>query len=129
MLGYSKFSKGYGVYNTETHIVEESIHVKFDDKLDFEKSKLVEKFIDLEITYSSSEGKNSKVEEPEAKDFEAPKREVVKAQNHLRRHKQRSSHSEELIMGDKSEPVKTRSSFKFSEESLLFGVFDRAYIN
>jgi hypothetical protein len=37
MLGYSERSKGYKVYNSETKIVEESIHVRFDDKLDLEK--------------------------------------------------------------------------------------------
>lgn len=50
MLGYSEQSKIYIIYNTETRIVDESIHVKFDDKLDLEKSKLVDKFADLEIS-------------------------------------------------------------------------------
>jgi len=31
-LGYSERSKAYKVYNSETHCVEESMHVKFDDK-------------------------------------------------------------------------------------------------
>jgi len=31
-LGYSEMSKAYRVYNTETLCVEESMHVKFDDK-------------------------------------------------------------------------------------------------
>ena len=31
-LGYSKRSKAYRVYNSETLCVEESMHVKFDDK-------------------------------------------------------------------------------------------------
>ena len=39
MLGYSGRSRGYKVYNTETQIVEESISVRFDDKLDSQKSK------------------------------------------------------------------------------------------
>ena len=39
-LGCYERSKGYKVYNTETHSLEESIHVRFDDKLDSEKSKL-----------------------------------------------------------------------------------------
>ena len=34
MLGYSERSRGYRVYNTETQIMEESISVHFDDKLD-----------------------------------------------------------------------------------------------
>ena len=31
-LGYSERSKAYRVYNSETLYVEESMHVKFDDK-------------------------------------------------------------------------------------------------
>ena len=31
-LGYSERSKAYRLYNTETLCVEESMHVKFDDK-------------------------------------------------------------------------------------------------
>lgn len=64
MLGYSERSKGYKVYNTATRIIEESIHVKYGDKLDSEKSKYVEKFADLEIIYLNSEDKDS-----EDKDF------------------------------------------------------------
>lgn len=60
LLGYSKNFKGYRVYNTETRVVEESIHVRFDDKLDSKKSNLVEKFIDVEITYSGSARKLQK---------------------------------------------------------------------
>ena len=37
--------------------MEESIHVRFDDKLDPEKSKLVEKLADLEITLAGSDEK------------------------------------------------------------------------
>lgn len=52
ILGYSECSKGYQIYNMETRIMEESIHVRFDYKLDPEKSKIVEKFANLEITFS-----------------------------------------------------------------------------
>jgi hypothetical protein len=54
LLGYSKRSKGYIIFNTGIRIVEESIHVRFNDKLDPEKSKLVEKFADLKINLSES---------------------------------------------------------------------------
>jgi hypothetical protein len=57
MLGYSKFSKGYRVYNTETKIVEESVHVIFDDKLNPKKSKLVEKLANLDISLAGSDKK------------------------------------------------------------------------
>lgn len=35
------------------------MHVKFVDKLDYQKSKLVDKFEDLETSYSDSEAKAS----------------------------------------------------------------------
>lgn len=79
MLGYSECSKGYIVYNIETRIAEESIHVKFAD---------------LEITYSDSEGKELEANESEGKDFETVQPEAVETQTPLRRQIQRSSHSE-----------------------------------
>lgn len=112
MLGHSEHSKVYKVYNTETQIVEESTHARFDDNLNSEKLKLVEKFVDLEITDSGSEDNNLEAKEAEAKDFESPWPEVVEAQNPLRRNRHISSYFEELIMGDKSKPVRTISSFK-----------------
>jgi hypothetical protein len=69
MSGYSEWSKGYRVYNTETKIVEKSIHVRFDDKLDLEQSKLVDQFTDLEITYTRAEDNDS-----EKIDSESPQR-------------------------------------------------------
>lgn len=56
MLGYSERPKGYRVYNTETNIVEEEIHVKADDMIVPEMSKLDEKLAGLKIIYSNSEG-------------------------------------------------------------------------
>ena len=50
-----------------------SHHVRFDDKLDSDKSKLVEKFADLEITFpepgdkdKAPEAKEPEVQNPEA---------------------------------------------------------------
>ena len=59
MLGYSERSRGYRVYNTETQIVEESISVRFDDKLDSEKSKQNEVFAGIEIEFAGSEDNSS----------------------------------------------------------------------
>lgn len=108
------------MYNNEIRIVEESIHVKFDDKLDLDKSKIVEKFLDLEISYSDSKGNESKV-----KDFEDSQHKVSQSESKvvspvpLRNQKQRYSHPKELILGDKAEPIRTRSSFKPSDEMIL----------
>lgn len=56
MLGYSECSKDYKMYNIETNIIEESINVKFDNKLDPEKSKLDENCAYLKMTYSNTKG-------------------------------------------------------------------------
>lgn len=63
ILGHFEHLKGYKVYNTETQIIMESIHINFDYKLDLEKSKLVDKFVDLEISYSDFEGKKYEVKD------------------------------------------------------------------
>src|ERR1044072_177118 len=122
LLGYSKRSKGYRVYNKETHIVEESIHVRFNDKLDLEKSKLVEKFADLEITFSESDekGKTPEVEEPKVQPPEATTSEdATSNQTSQKRNWTRKSHPEDQILGNKNAPVGTRSAFRTSEENLL----------
>lgn len=68
MLGYSECSKGYRVYNTETKVMEESIDIKFDDKLGHQNQKLAENFANIEfhITNSKeSETKNTPEDTPE----------------------------------------------------------------
>ena len=107
------------VYKNGTLIIEESISVRFYDKLDLEKSKLVERLANLEITYSGDEGNEAGLEEQEVKDSENAQIEVVKVHIRLRKHRQRSSHFEELILCDKTELVRTKSSFKPSEVALL----------
>ena len=54
MIGYSERSRGYIVYNTETQIVEESISVRFDDKLDSQKSKQNEFLADIEVEFTGT---------------------------------------------------------------------------
>jgi len=55
-LRFSERFNAYGVYNSETHVIEESMHIKFDDKEpDNEMSELVESFADIKITEEVSE--------------------------------------------------------------------------
>ena len=61
MLGYSERSRGYRVYNTESQIVEESISVRFDDKLNSQKSKQDEFFANIEVEFTGTEDKASDV--------------------------------------------------------------------
>lgn len=50
LLGYSETSKAYRVYNSRTSILEEVIHLKFNDnKSDTEISKLDESITNLRL--------------------------------------------------------------------------------
>src|SRR3954464_4374358 len=65
LLGYSERSKGYRVYNTETLIVEESINIRFDDKLGSEKPKQVDNFAGYDIDISEAVEPRSNASEAE----------------------------------------------------------------
>jgi len=55
-LYYSERSKAYKVYNSETQCVEESMHIKFDDKEPVSKiPKLVESFADIQVFEESDD--------------------------------------------------------------------------
>src|SRR5215213_6988056 len=64
-IGYSKRSKAYRLCNSETKIVEESIHVRFDDKEpDNETSELGKRFSGIEISEVSKSSESSSVAKP-----------------------------------------------------------------
>ena len=74
-IGYSEHSKGYRVYNTETRIVEESINIRFDDKLGPQKSKQKDSLVDIEVQFIGSEDspdKDRSVEETTKETSEKP---------------------------------------------------------
>lgn len=75
----------------------------------------------MEISYSDSKGKECKVKDSEDFEHKAAKAEseVGASQAPLRKESQSSSHPDELIMGDKVEPIRTISSFNSSEEMLI----------
>jgi len=55
-LGYSERSKAYKVYNSETLYVEESMHVKFDDKEHGSKTpEQDESYADIQVTEDTPE--------------------------------------------------------------------------
>ncbi|XP_050909134.1 uncharacterized protein LOC127122904 [Lathyrus oleraceus] len=68
----------------------------------------------LEITLASSDEKTKESEEAEKETSEAPEVTINK-----KRSRNRQNVSEELILGNKNEPVRIRSTFKVSEETLL----------
>jgi len=129
-LGYSDTSRGYRVYNSRTLVVEESIHVRFNDGLttDRKLSKPDDDLVDLqsnkEISFDNpkeelktshalqpSEPSSSQIYQPsdelsDKKDEQNPKN------NQPRDWKFKTHHAPNLIIGDKGEGVRTRSRFK-----------------
>ena len=136
-IGYSERSKAYRVYNSETHTVEESMHIKFDDKQPDKLSELVENFADIQLSddeesepeeisgpsQPTSEETNSSPETVDSEDH--PASELIRSspsrvEQSKHSFKYKSSHPEELILGNKDSPRKTRSSFR--NEDSLFGL-------
>jgi len=129
-LGYSKRSKAYRVYNSETLCVEESMHVKFDDKEPGnETSKQDESFADIQDSEDTPEPNQidaSKVS-PEAVPTPKAQEEVAfdvaqdgsqQADQSKNTFKYKSSHLEDQIIGNKESPRRTRSYF-IPEESMI----------
>ncbi|WJX33622.1 hypothetical protein P8452_21811 [Trifolium repens] len=130
-IGYSERSKSYRVYNSETNIVEESMHVKFDDKEPDDKNS--EPVIDLSGSADSEDEvpEYDNYIEPiedsetqEATPYDAPQEHQTDDDNSeatdipRNTFEYKSSHPEELILGNKNSPRKTRSNFR-DEESLF----------
>jgi len=112
------------VYNSETLCVEESMHVKFDDKEPGnEIPKQGESFADIQVPESTSEpNQTSKSEDsPEAQD-EVASDEAQDGSHQANQSKNtfmyKSSHPEDQIIGNKESPRRTRSYFR-QEESMI----------
>jgi len=130
VLGYSKRSKAYRVYNSETLCVEESMHVKFDDKKPgSETQEQDESATNIQVTEDTPEpdqtveSKDSLEAEPtlEAQDEVASDEAQdgsQKANQSKNTFKYKSSHLEDQVIGNKDSPRKTRSYFR-QEESVI----------
>lgn len=60
-LGYSECSKAYTVYNSQTNMVKELIHIKFDNKEPGSKmSELVQKFSEICVSEDTSGARDPK---------------------------------------------------------------------
>src|SRR4051812_45815299 len=121
LLGYSECSKGYRVYNTETLIGEESINIRFDDKLGLEKPKQFENFADFDIDISEVVEPRSKAAEAGSLRSNGSEDQFGASLENLRiseeptvRRSPRlaSAHSEDMILGKKDDPIRTRSFLK-----------------
>jgi hypothetical protein len=121
------------VYNSETQTVEESMHVKFDDKVpNHEKSEPVIDISDSQDSEDEGSGPNSTPDLLEATNANqvqvsddhqtTPTEDSDLVETTIPRNsfKYKSPHPEELIIGNKNSPRKTRSSFR--DEESLFGL-------
>jgi len=127
------------VYNSKT---QESMHIKFDDKeLESEILELVESFADIQVSEEPSEPDQT----PESDD--SPKVEpTLDTQNEKaydeaqdgshqatqpkNTNKYKSSHPEELIIGNKESPRRTRSYFRQEQSMLgLLSVIESAIVD
>jgi len=129
-LGYFESSKVYRVYNSETLCVEESMHVKFDDKEPGnETPEQDESVADIQVPKDTLEpdqtGEYEEIPEaeitPEAQDEVASNEaqdDSQQANQSKNTFKYKSSHLEDQIIGNKESPKRTRSYFR-QEESMI----------
>jgi len=129
-LGYLDTSRGYKVFNSRTLVVEESIHVRFNDGLtsDRKLSEPDDELADLqsnkEISFDNlkeepktshtlqpSESSSSQIHQASNEPYDK-KDEQHPKNNQLRDWKFKTHHPPDLIIGDKGEGVRTRSRFK-----------------
>ncbi|WJX88387.1 hypothetical protein P8452_70484 [Trifolium repens] len=138
---YSERSKAYRVYNSETNTVEESIHVRYDDKEpDSKMSEQNDNYAGVPYEYIISEPEKApeaiEVSEPVLEEdaegafpLEASEEHDDTSEDDMqpssetnevpkRKFKYRSSHPEDLILGNKESPRKTRSDYQ-QQDSLL----------
>jgi len=126
-LVYSERSKAYRVYNSETLCVEESMHVKFDDKESRnETPEQGEIFADIQVLEDTlkpdqtpeSEESSEAEPTPEAQDEVASdeaQNGSQQANQSKNTFKYKSSHPEDQIIGNKESDRRTRSYFRQEE--------------
>ncbi|KAK2422446.1 hypothetical protein QL285_032979 [Trifolium repens] len=140
-IGYSERSKAYIFYNSETNTVEKSIHVRFDDKEpDSKMSEQDNSYAGVPYQYNNSEpekaseANGTSEAELEEDSVEASPIEASEGNDDIseddtqtsaetneapkRTFKYKSSHPEDLILGNKESPRKTRSTFQQSDSLL-----------
>ena len=137
-LGYSERSKAYRLYNSETLCVEESMHVKFDDKeprdetpeqVDIAGSEDSDDYSEPD-QISELNDTSEAVTAPEIPEAEAApdvptteaseedhnvSQQVIQSKNSF---KYKSSHPVDQIIGNKESPRRTRSHFRQEESAL-----------
>ena len=105
LLGYSKTSKAYIVYNSRTLVVEENIHVRFNDTIHGTKiSELDESFVDIRLY----EGIGPLTKHSLGLDASNQVTEQPQEERELTGWTLRKNHPESQIIGDPSTKVQTR---------------------
>ena len=118
-LGYSTLSKAYRVFNKSSLVVEESVHVVFDESI--VKPKDVneeEEEVDIPIENLDI---NEQGKDDEVKENPQEVEEIEPIDPSLPRNwKYAQSHPKDQIIGDPSQGVRTRSNFKNVNNYLAF---------
>ena len=129
-LGYSESSKAYKVYYSEAQCVKESMHIKFDGKEPGnENPEQGESFADIQVPEDTSEPNQTPEfdESPEAEPTPEAQNEDAsdeaqdgsqQANQSENTFKYKSSHPEDLFIGNKESPRKTRSYFRQGESMM-----------
>ncbi len=99
-LGYSSVSKAFRVFNKRTLVIEESIHVVFNEVSNFKKNDF-----DDDLGFDNL---NLNEPLPQNSNLDAPSSEISLPKEW----KYIDAHPKELILGDTSKGVQTRSSLK-----------------
>ncbi|KAK9180632.1 hypothetical protein WN944_023765 [Citrus x changshan-huyou] len=124
-LEYSNTSKAYRVYNKRTLVVEESMHVTFDESNPSSAEKgIVYDDTDGELQEESSKDKqenaqqrnqeNGQEEQTNMEQYEGTSQTLPKEWRYV------SSHPRDAILGDPSRGITTRSSFRNTCEHAVF---------
>ncbi|KAH9800792.1 hypothetical protein KPL71_000795 [Citrus sinensis] len=123
-LGYSNSSKAYRVYNKRTLVVEESMHVTFDESNSSSTEKVVVDDNAEEEQQEEASNDNQEVaphgiqeehhEETNVKQNEGTSQTLPKEWRYV------SSHPKDVILGDPSRGVTTRSSLRNTCEYAAF---------
>ena len=137
-LGYSEKSKAYRLYNSETLCVEESMHVKFDDKEpedetpeqidiagsedsdDYSEPDQISELNDTSEAVTAPDISEAAIV-PDVPLIEASEedhnnsQQVIQSRNSF---KYKSSHPEDQIIGNKESHRRTRSYFRPEESAL-----------
>ncbi|PKA63291.1 Retrovirus-related Pol polyprotein from transposon TNT 1-94 [Apostasia shenzhenica] len=113
-LGYSSTSKAYRVYNTRSMLVEESIHVDFDESNANSPKRDDDPIEGIGLEKLSLEGGETKAKEESHHEgvHTHRKEESVNELNLPLEWKYKKAHPPKLIIGDPSQGVRTRASFQ-----------------